>query len=462
MERLITKEIVKWYKDCNKKSLLVDGARQTGKTYIIEAFGEKYCESFVELNLLWLSDEQLKQFSKIHSTEQLISFISAVCGKSPIPGKTVIFLDEVQASLNFLTIVKFLAEDDRFRYILSGSLLGIEESNVKSMPVGYMRILHMYPMNFKEFCLACGVQQSTLDELERHFVEESEIEDYMDEVFSELYKCYLIVGGMPQAVQKYVDTSDFTQVREIQKDICEIYRVDISKYDKKNKPLIINVFNQIPAELNTQNKRFKFSSLSEGRKTRSIYAENAFLWLSDAGIAIPVYCASEPKYPLIISKSRNLLKLFLGDVGLLASMYMDDDSETQSRILTGESNINFGAIFENAICQELTSNGFTPYYYNSKKFGELDLLIQLKGKAVPIEIKSGKTYNRHSALCNVLGDATYDIDTAYVFVNKNIVKRDGKKVYMPVYMSMFLQKTEPTENVHKIDLSRLGGSEHSS
>lgn len=453
MERLILKKIEDWYNRGEKHALMVDGARQVGKTYIIRAFAEKNCESFVEINFINLTKSQRETFSRITRVEQLVTLVSSICDTDLIPGKSVIFFDEVQECVEMITAIKFLVEDGRFRYILSGSLLGIEIARVRSMPVGYMTKLHMYPMNFEEFCVACGIRESVLSSLRDSFDNITPIEDYLHERFTELYTLYLIVGGMPEAVQRYLDTKSLRAVRSVQKDICDIYRDDITKYEKTGKPHITEIFNKLPSELNSQNKRFKLNTLSEGNKFK--YAENSFLWLTDAGIAHPVYCAKRPEAPLELSTSRNLMKLFLCDVGLLASMYMEDDDGVQAKILVGDSDVNFGAIFENAVCQELISNGFKPYYFNSKKYGELDLLIQLDGKAVPIEIKSGKTYNRYSALCNVLKSTEYDIDRAYIFINKNKVEKNGKKVIMPVYMSMFLGKKSHDEMIYNLDLNGL-------
>ncbi|MCD8201774.1 MAG: AAA family ATPase [Clostridia bacterium] len=449
MERQVTKKIEQWYTEKSRVALLVDGARQVGKTYIIHDFLEKKCENYVEINFLDLTKSQRALFSDITTTNDLVRVVSVVFKKDLVPGESVVFFDEVQECLNVVTIVKFLVKDGRFRYILSGSLLGVEMRDVTSLPVGYMSILHMYPMNFTEFCLANGVLQSAIDDLHGHFVSETEIEGFVHDTFLKFYRLYLIVGGMPAAVQEYVDTRSLNKVLSVQKDIREIYKADISKYDRKSKPLLSNIFTNIASELNSQNKRFKLCDISEHQKMRD--TENAFFTLTDAGVAIPVYCADAPQYPLTFGKTRNLLKLFLCDIGLLASMYMDTVGDVHEKILSGEDTFNFGAIYENAVAQELTSNGLTPYYYNSKKNGELDLIIEMNGKVIPIEIKSGKSYFRHSALTHILEIDEYGIETAYFFTNKKDIGREGTKVYMPIYMSMFLRKPEPKEITYEID-----------
>ncbi|MCD8201359.1 MAG: ATP-binding protein [Clostridia bacterium] len=449
MERLITKEIAHWYSQSRKNALLIDGARQVGKTYIIRDFCKKNCKSFLEINFTTVTPEVHKGFSEISSSEQFISLLTLLYGDKLVPGKTVIFLDEIQECLNLITTAKFLVEDGRFRYILSGSLLGVEMTNVRSLPVGYLDILHMYPMNFMEFCMAYGVGQPVLDDLRNRFWSEIPIDEIVHKRLSELYRLYLVIGGMPAAVQEHLKSHSLYEVARMQQSICEIYKADISKYDRKRKPVLANIFDLIPSELNSQNKRFVYNSISDDR--RSKYTEASFFWLADAGIAIPVYCADKPQYPLELSKSRNLLKLFLCDVGLLASMYMDG---IQQKIMLGEKDVNFGSVYENAVAQELKSNGLTPYYYNSKKYGELDLVVEMDGVVYPIEIKSGKNYKRHSALNNVLAVDEYRIEKAYVFTNGN-VEHSGKKVYMPIYMSMFMQNTPMGEMIYEPNLDGL-------
>lgn len=445
MERFITEQINEWKNKNTGRALLIDGARQVGKTYSIRQFATANYENVIEINLLE-NEEALKMFSQAKTSQDVFVYMSLLFGDKMVSDKTLIFIDEVQECLNIVTIIKFLVEDGRFRYILSGSLLGVEMKNVKSIPVGYMDVLQMYPMNFAEFCIANGVAKSALEYLKDCFSKQTPVSEVVHEKFMSLYRLYLVVGGMPAAVQEYITSNNLSKVLALQRFLCENYKSDMAKYDRREKPLLSTIFDLIPSELNAQNKRFKFNSLAT--QGRSKYAEAAFLWLTDAGIAIPVYCANEPKAPLLLSKSRNLVKLFLCDVGLLASMYMNN---LQVKILSGEKDINFGAVYENAVAQELKSHGLTPYYYNNHKFGELDLLVEIDGEVVPVEVKSGKDYTAHSALNNVLNIAEYGIKRAYVFSNYN-VSADGNKVYMPVYMSMFLQNTPIKDMIYKLNL----------
>ena len=449
MFRKAKSKLINW-KATSNKALLVTGARQVGKTYIIreflkEEFGE---DNFIEFNLI--ENELAKTtIENSSNSEDLLFRLSALTNKNMIKGKTIIFLDEVQVCSNIITAIKFLVEDGSFRYILSGSLFGTELKDIKSIPVGYMDSFQMYPLDFEEFLIANGLNTNVLDRLKTNFEKLTRVDKIVHSKLIDMFHLYLIVGGMPSVVKKYLETNNLKDVVEEQNNITRFYRQDISKYDENNNLYIKDIFDLIPSELNNQNKRFIMKNLNENIKFNRY--ENSFLWLKDAGVALPVYCADEPKTPLILSKSRNLFKLFHCDVGLLASMYMDNN--LQIKILNKDKDINFGSIYENAIAEELVSKGFDLYYYKNNKVGEIDFLIENKGVVIPLEIKSGKNYKRHNALDNLLVD-NVDIPKAYIFSNNNI-EVDGNKVYLPIYMIMFFEKDQIKDMKYKIDLSNL-------
>lgn len=375
--------------------------------------------------------------------------LSALTDVPMIPGETLIFFDEVQECPEIVTAIKFLVEDGQYRYILSGSLLGVELKDIRSVPVGYLSILEMYPLDFREFCEANRVSQTVMDKLKECFEKKQPVDELIHEKMMELFRLYLIVGGMPAVVDAYIRTNNLKEVLRIQQGIVQLYYKDIAKYDKDNKLYLDEIFSLIPSELNNKNKRFIMKDLNEN--FRFSRYENSFIWLKEAGVALPVYCVQEPEIPLLLSKSTNLFKLFLSDVGLLASMYVDG---LQFKILNREKDINFGAIYENAAAQELKAHGFELYYFNSKKQGELDFVIEYKGNVLPLEIKSGKAYTRHNALDNVLKDERYAIPQALVFCNENISTVD-KIVYLPIYMIGFLENEKIDEYIYSIDLSAL-------
>ena len=431
------------------KALLITGARQVGKTFIIREFGKQAYQSFIEIN--FLEDKTAASlFENARDSRDLLLRLSAIADKPLIPGQTLIFFDEVQECPEIVTAIKFLVEEGSYRYILSGSLLGVDLKDIRSVPVGYMDIVQMYPLDFEEFALANRVSPNVIDALREAFEEKRPVDAVVHERMMALFRLYLVVGGMPAAVMKYLETNNLRDVIGEQQAIIALYKKDIARYDPEEKLYLEDIFDLIPSELNCKNKRFILKNLNENFKF-SRYS-NSFLWLKDAGVALPTFCVAEPTVPLRLSKSSNLFKLFLSDVGLLASMYMD---HIQVKILNGEKSINFGAVYENAAAQELKAHGFDLYYFNSKKQGELDFLVERNGHVLPIEIKSGKDYTKHAALSNVLANEDYDIPEAYVFQNDN-VSQTGKITYYPIYMLMFVEKQDQSgDMVYTIDLGPL-------
>ena len=450
IQRKIEKRIRDFYED-DKKALLITGARQVGKTYIIREFGKAAFDSFIEINFLENRTAQAL-FENANNSADILLRLSALTDQPLIPGKTLIFFDEVQECKELVTAIKFLVEEGSYRYILSGSLLGVELRDIRSVPVGYMDIMEMYPLDFEEFSLANGVAQSVIDRLRENYEKREPVDDFVHGKMMELFRLYLIVGGMPSVVSRYLETNNLQEVTREQRAILTLYRRDIAKYDPDNKLYLEDIFGLIPSELNAKNKRFILKNLNENFKF-SRY-QNSFLWLKNAGVALPTFSVTEPAVPLMLNKSANLFKLFLSDVGLLAAMYMDG---IQLKILNHEKDINFGSVYENAAAQELKAHGFELYYFNSKKQGEIDFVVEKNGNALPVEIKSGKDYTRHVALDNVLGNRDYAIPEAYVFHNGNVYDMDaGRVVYYPMYMLMFLQRDqEPEEQIYRVDLSGL-------
>lgn len=431
-------------------ALLVTGARQTGKTFSIRKVGKECFRNFVEINFI-NQPEMLDIFSGFKSAADILLKLSALFGDKLVKGKTLIFFDEVQECKEIVTAIKFLVDEGSYKYVLSGSVLGVELKDIKSVPVGYMSIMNMCPLDFEEFALAIGVGKDVILSLRDCFLRKTMVDDFIHGRMMELVKLYLIIGGMPAVVQKYLDTKKLNVVSDYQNNIINLYKKDISRYDPGHKLLLDEIFNLIPSELNAKNKRFVLKNLNENR--HFIRHENSFLWLKDAGVALPVYNVEEPRLPLLLSKQRNLFKLFLNDVGLLACQYARD---FQIRILSDDLNVNFGSVFENFVAQELNAHGFEYlFYFNSKRQGELDFVIEYKNSVLPLEVKSGKDYRRHNALSNVLSTDEYQIDNAIVFCTDN-VSIDGKITYLPVYMTMFLEK-DPSgvDMVYQFDLTGL-------
>ena len=431
LKRKIWSKLERFRVDGDKKTLLLTGARQVGKTYIVEQFAKAMYRSFVEIN--FVEDTTAKAiFQDVADEKDVLRRLTAYAQGKVIPGETLVFFDEIQECPEAVTYAKFLVGKGGCHYIYSGSLLGVEIKNVRSVPVGYMDEEEMFPLDFEEFLEANGEGADVISEAKAAFGDRRVVDAFMHDRLMRYFKLYLVVGGMPAAVQKYVDRNDLAAVAAEQRFVIRAYRRDISKYDPDHALRIREMYDLLPSELASENKRFKLSgAVPDGRFAR---VEDGFLWLKNAGVAIPAYCVEEPKPPLRLSEKRNLFKLFANDVGLLAAMYAEG---IQLRILAGESSLNIGAVYENAVAQELKAHGFSPYYYHSKKRGELDFVVENAGRTMPIEVKSGKDYKRHNALRNVLADDNYPIDEAIVLSNENM-ERVGKITYAPVYMAMFI------------------------
>ncbi len=389
-------------------------------------------------------------FKDLSNTKDLLARLSLFTKQKLIKRDTLIFFDEVQICPEVITYIKFLVDEGSYNYILSGSLLGIEINDLRSVPVGYLTIKRMFPLTFREFALNLGLNSSILENLETSFKEKKPVDDFIHKKMMELFRVYLVVGGMPAAVNRYIETNNLNEVIDIQNQIVNLYKKDITQYDKNNKLAIAQIFELIAPQLNSQNKRFIIKDIKSGVKFDRY--ENSFLWLKDAGFALPVYNVETPKIPLKLSKSRSLFKLFMSDVGLLASEYSQG---IQLKIISGDDKLNYGAIFENYIAQELTACEHDLYYYNNKKRGELNFLIEYDGEVLPIEVKSGKDYKVHRALSNIMDCGEFNLNRALIFNNSNL-KVEGKLTYAPIYMAMFLkQEINDEDSIYKIDLSEL-------
>lgn len=442
LKRKIEKDIMHWI-DSSDKALLIYGVRQAGKTFIIrECLRAAGCD-YIEFNLI-RQPEIVGILSGAASIDDLILKLSLYSDQKIIPGKTFFFFDEIQKYREIVTKIKFLVEDQRFRYILSGSLLGVEIVNLKSAPVGYLQTLNMYPLDFEEFLQVFNVGQSVLKILRQAFSTKTPVDEMVHRKIMEMFNLYLIIGGMPAAVEKYRTTGNIDDVMDEHRAIIEQYKLDFTQYEEENRKLIItHIYELIPAELNEKNKRFMIADIKKGLRYDRV--EDSFTWLWKAGVALGVFNTTEPTVPLMLNEKSTLFKLFLSDVGLLTTIY---GKACKLKIVSKEKDVNKGAVYENVVAQELHAHGYPLYYYNSKKRGELDFVIEHAGQVLPIEVKSGKDYEKHSALDNVMAAREYGIEEAYVFTNDNI-KVKGKLTYFPIYMVMFLQD----EPIGFIDIS---------
>ena len=434
LQRHVWSDFEQWKQRKNAGGLLVTGARQVGKTYLVREFAKANYENIAEINL-FENKKAAEVLDSAEDAEDFFSRLSILVKTELTPGKTLIFIDEVQESKEIVTAIKFLVERYDFDFILSGSLLCVELRDVRSVPVGYLDVIEMKPLSFAEYMLARNISKEVIESIISALQKRAQVPNYLHETVMKLFHEYLIIGGMPAAVANFVESNDLRSVRRIQKNIITLYRWDISKYQKESSLLIKNMYDIIPSELNQQNKRFILNNVHE--KARFNRYADSLIWLSDAGVAHPVFCVDEPIYPLKLSSSTNLFKLFLSDVGLLTSSFL---KSVTLDILAKNSNINYGSIYENAIAQELDVAGFDLYYYRNKKRGEVDFIVEsVQGSVLPIEVKSGKDYKRHNALSNLLATEDYQLEEGFVLCDKNVSRHD-KITYLPIYMAGFLSE----------------------
>lgn len=424
-------KLLAWKSSTGRTALLVTGARQVGKSYLIEQFAQNEFDRYVRFDLIEQRDV-LSAVSKCESSDELFMTLSAFGGPNFIPGDTCVIIDEVQECKEIVTFIKYLLKYEGFEFILSGSLLGIELRSVRSLPVGYMSVLEMYPLDFEEFCWSQGLANSLLQNARDSIDQRRPVFQPLHQRLLDLFHRYLIVGGMPAAVNMFKQTSNLAQTKAVQDDVVRLYRADISKYASKGKLVIREIYDQLPAQLDSQSKRFNFSTLApKGSFAR--YQEE-FLWMIDAGVALAVTNVTEPRHPLKLAESRSFFKLFANDVGLLCGMCGMD---VVKGIVSDNLCVNYGAIYENAVAQELHAHGHELHFYRNKKIGEFDFVIENGlGKVLPLEVKSGKDYKRHSALNNALKTPNWAIDEAVVLCEEN-VEADGQIVYLPVYAVMW-------------------------
>lgn len=448
MYRFIEQKIQDWI-DHSKKALLIDGARQVGKTYIIREMLNRNRIPFFGINFIERPDI-LEKLRAIHDNQELVPLLKLL---SPLPledKKSVIFFDEIQKYPEIITKIKFLVDEGTYRYVLSGSLLGVELKGITSMPVGYVDIMRLYPMSLFEFALALGVKKETLNYVRECCEKEQKVDSIIHEKMVGVFYYYLIAGGMPSAVEAFTTKRDLYEVDKEQKAIVSQYKADFIQYETDDKKLkIISVYDAIPSQLNKANSKFIFTYLNKELKFDRY--ENSFLWLKDAGVAIPVYVASDCKIPLVNSKEKNSFKLFLSDVGLLTSCYPfavreDILEKSESR------QVNLGSLFENFVAEELIANGLAPYYYRSKAIGEVDFLIEKDGEVLPLEIKSGADYKKHKALNNLMAQAKLK---GGIILSPFNLERDGQNLYLPIYMTELLKNKEASRSPITIDIANI-------
>ena len=438
--RKITKRIEEYLSSDSDRMLLIDGARQIGKSYIIRYMGEKMFPNYIEINM---EEDKLgdRVFAEAKTTKDFYMALSTIAGdKMMEKNNTLVFIDEIQAYDHLLTLVKFLMKEKKFTYIASGSLLGVTLKNTQSVPIGSLDVQHMYPMDFEEFLYANGVGELAIDAMRESFNNNQALSDTMHEKMLDLFKKYLIVGGLPKAVETFVESRNVVELRSIQKEAHNLYGVDASKYEKEHniKLKIRRIFDMVPSNLENKKKRVVIKKIEDKTWKRADDYLDEFDYLISAGITLEVKAISTPAYPLVENSGKNLLKLYLNDVGILSGIFYRNNIKA---VMSDIRSINLGSVYETVVAQELRAHGYDLYYYDNKKNGEVDFLIDDADNLsnIPIEVKSGKDYTVHSALDKFISNNDYNIKKAYVLSNEREVFVDNGITYVPIYYIMFFQ-----------------------
>lgn len=436
--RKISKRIEEYLTSDSKRLLIIDGARQIGKSYIVRWVGQRLFPNYIEINM---EEDKLgdRIFADAKTVEDFYLALGVVAGdKMKDKASTLVFIDEIQAYDHLLTLVKFLMADSRFTYIASGSQLGIALKHSQSVPVGSLSIEHMYPMDFEEFLYANGVGESAVETMRDCFRNNRSLSENLHAKMLDFFKKYIIVGGLPQAVETYIETKNIVEFRRIQCEVHNLYGIDASKYEaEQNRRLKIRrIFDMIPSTLENRKKRIVIKNIEGKDWRRSSDYVDEFDYLISAGVVLEVRAVSKPSYPLIESSRKNLLKLYLNDVGILSGIFYKNNINA---VISDIKSINLGSVYETVVAQELKAHGYNLYYYDNKKIGEVDYLIEDADNLsnVPIEVKSGKDYAVHSALDKLLSVDEYGIKRAYVLSNEREVLTRNGITYIPIYYLMF-------------------------
>ena len=432
LRRKVEKELLDW-KETSHKALLVTGARQIGKSYAIREFGKRHYGSFVEFNLM--NDAEVREaLSSAANATDFINRVVLLAGETLQEGDTLVLIDEIQECPDVMTMAKFLVEDGRFSYAFSGSMLGTEFKGVRSFPVGYVHEVRMFPLDFEEYCWGVSVPAFALEEIRGAFRERRAVDVAIHEKLLRTFRSYLVVGGMPEVVQRYIDDGYVLNVvRDLQQELNGQYRYDIAKYAGSRALQVRDIFDQMPIQLEDKNDRFKLTSL--GKDVRYERYKEEFIWLVNAGVALKVEQVSEAKSPLKRTEVPSMFKLYQSDIGMLTARY---PQSTARALYLDERMPNFGGLYENVVAQELAAQQIRPYYYAKDEVGEVDFVIEGKsGHVVPIEVKSGRKFRSHAALDRLLANKESRASEGVVLCRGN-VEVNGKVSYLPFYMAMCL------------------------
>jgi predicted AAA+ superfamily ATPase len=442
LNRKITKQIETHLLSNNDKILVIEGARQIGKSYTIREIGQRLYPHFVEINFVE-DDENEQIFKNIHSTEDFYFTLSMFAGNNlNTYDNTLIFIDEIQHYPQYLTLLKFFRQDKKYKFIASGSSLGITLRTTTSIPVGSIIRKEMYQLDFEEFLWANGFGHEAIDGLKKHYNNQESLNNELHEKMLNLFRRYLLVGGMPDAVNEYLLSHNIIKVREVQNSIHSLYGDDASKYETEHKKtlLVKRIYDMLPSQMENKKKRIVVKDIKNEKGARYDQYQEEFEYLISSGIALSVNAISNPHYPLCESVQKNLLKLYLNDVGILTAQLYQNNIRP---VLDDQKSINLGSVYESIVAQELKAHSHRLFYYDNRHKGEVDFIINdyTNQTVLPIEVKSGKDYNVHSALNNLLSTEDYNIKRGIVLSNEQTIMTKNNITYLPIYFVMFIDST---------------------
>ncbi len=431
LKRKFYDRLLEWKESKEKECLLVNGARQIGKTYIIDYFGKQNYSSYIYINFIE-SPQLTKIFDGDLSAEEIHKQITLNFPECRFVEKdTLIFLDEIQKCPNARTALKFLAMDERYDVIASGSFLGISYKEVSSIPVGYETQMTMYSLDFEEYLWAVGYQEEAIHILKEYFDKKEKVPETIHNTMMKHLREYITVGGMPAVVNCFVKTNHFGEVYVEQQKILDSYLEDISNYAANTeKPKVKNCYLSIPKQLAKENKKFQFSVVE--KKTSARKYENSIEWLRDSNLAQLCYNVSTVQFPLNAYEKGDQYKLYLSDIGLLVAMYGFD----MKKVIIDDSLVGpvKGGIYENLIADMLVKRGHQVNYYRNQNGSiEIEFLITKDAQVIPIEVKANNGSTR--SLNEILG--RNEIPYGYKLISGNVGVND-KKIVLPLYMAMFL------------------------
>ena len=438
LKRNLYKNLLNWKETHSHSCLMINGARQVGKTYLIREFGRNEYESFIEINFIKYP-ELKKIFNDDLSSEAIIKNItSSIKGVKIIPNKTLLFLDEIQACGNARTSLKFLAEESKIDVITSGSLLGLtygfdDDPTTEipsSIPVGYEEHLTLFPLDFEEFLWALGYKEDAIKVLYKYFLNGEKVPDILNDKYESLFSEYIVVGGMPEVVDEFVKTNDFTKVSAKQDKIIKDYNFDIAKHAKgAEKIKVRKCYDSVPFQLAKELKKFQYSFVEKGQTSKKY--GNSIQWLKDSNLVNPSYLVHDPELPLNANANFDQFKLYMNDTGLLMQIY---GFETKKALLENTIVGNAkGGIFENVVAQELVKKGYKLYYFKPGDEQEIEFLIEKDGSVIPLEVKAGNsaTVSLNTYIKKYNPKFTYKLIRGNLGIN-------NKKVTIPHYMILFL------------------------